>query len=93
MLWFRASLLHSLSSEIQEVGKAFDYTVYALARAAEAIDDDTGNHIYRVGEYCGIIAERLGMKADFIHAISVQAILHDIGKIYTPPHILKKPNP
>jgi len=86
----QSQFLHSLSSQLQEVGKAFDYMVYALARAAEATDDDTGNHIYRVGEYCGILAERLGMNADFIHAISVQATLHDVGKIYTPSSILKK---
>lgn len=86
----QSQFLNSLSSQIQEVGKAFDYTVYALARATEATDDDTGNHIYRVGEYCGILAERLGKNTDFIHAISVQATLHDVGKIYTPSSILKK---
>jgi response regulator RpfG family c-di-GMP phosphodiesterase len=82
--------LHSLSHQHQEVVRAFDYTVYALARAAEAHDDDTGNHIYRVGDYCGILAERLGMKDDFVHAISIQATLHDVGKIYVPSYILKK---
>lgn len=89
----QSHFFHALSSELHEVGKAFEYSVYALARAAESIDDDTGNHIYRVGEYCGIIAERLGMKNDFIHAISTQAILHDVGKLYTPVHILKKTEP
>lgn len=82
--------LHSFASERQEVGRAFDYMVYALARAAEAVDDEGGSHIYRIGEYCGILAERMGMKEDFIHAVSVQAVLHDVGKIYTPPSILKK---
>ena len=86
----QSQFIHSLAKQFLEVGKAFDYTVYALARAAEAADDDAGNHIYRVGEYCGIIAERLGKKAEFIHAIGVQATLHDIGKIYVPSYILKK---
>lgn len=86
----QSQFLQSLVQQVREVGKAFDYTVYALARAAEAADDDAGNHIYRVGDFCGIIAERLGMKDHFIHAISVQAMLHDIGKIYVPSHILKK---
>lgn len=89
----QSQFFYALSSQVQEVGKAFDYTVYALARAAEAADDDAANHIHRVGEYCGVIAERLGMKDDFIHAISVQAMLHDVGKIYTPPGILKKTEP
>ncbi len=82
--------LYAFASERKEVEKAFDYMVYALARASEALDDEGGNHIYRVGEYCGILAERMGMKEDFIHAVSVQASLHDVGKIYTPPSILKK---
>jgi len=86
----QSQFFNSLSSQVQEVEKAFDYTVYALARAAEAADDNPGNHIYRVGEYCGIIAERLGMKPAFIHNISVQATLHDIGKLFVPLHILKK---
>ncbi|HEX7534081.1 MAG TPA: response regulator, partial [Syntrophales bacterium] len=46
--------LKSLSSQIKEVENAFEYTVYALARAAEANDEDTGNHILRVGEYSAI---------------------------------------
>lgn len=89
----QSQFLHSLSLQLQEVGKAFDYTVYALARAAEAADDDTGNHVYRVGEYCGIIAERLGLKDNFVHAVRLQATLHDVGKIYVPSYILKKREP
>lgn len=86
----QSRFLYLLSSQARNVEMAFDYGVYALARAAEAHDDDSGNHIYRVGDYCGVLAERLGMKEDFIHAISVQAILHDVGKIYTPQATLKK---
>jgi len=89
----QSEFLHALADQFQETAKAFDYTVYALARAAEAADGDAGNHTYRVGEYCGIIAERLGMKDDFIHAISVQATLHDIGKIHVPSPILRKAEP
>ena len=85
-------LFHALSGK-QDAAKAFDYGIYALARAAEAADDDGGSHIHRVGEYCGIIAERLGMKEEFIQTISLQAILHDIGKLYTPREILRKTEP
>lgn len=89
----QSHFFHALSSEVHGVGKAFEYSVYALARAAEAVDDDEGSHIHRVGEYCGIIAERLGMKENFIQTISLQAILHDIGKLYTPREILRKTEP
>lgn len=83
--------LRSLSAEIQEVEDAFAYTVHALARAAEVHDEDTGNHIVRVGEYCALIAKRLGMPEAFTGDIRLQAQMHDVGKIHTPALILKKP--
>lgn len=89
----QGQFLNFLAHSSQDLGKAFDYSVYALARAAEGHDDEARNHSYRVGEYCGIIAERMGMKDDFIRTLSLQAILHDVGKIYVPTQILKKIEP
>ena len=83
--------LKSLSDQIRETESAFEYTVYALARASEANDEDTGNHILRVGDYSALIAEGLGMTADFVEALRVQATLHDVGKIHIHSDILKKP--
>jgi len=83
--------LKSLSSQIKETEDAFAYTVYALARAAEANDHDTGNHISRVGEYCALLARRLGLSEQFISIIRLQAQMHDVGKIHIPPEVLKKP--
>jgi response regulator RpfG family c-di-GMP phosphodiesterase len=83
--------LRSLSSQIKEVKNAFEYTVYALARATEADDQDTGNHILRVGEYSTILAKKLRMPDEFVRAIRVQATLHDVGKIHVPSAILMKP--
>jgi response regulator RpfG family c-di-GMP phosphodiesterase len=83
--------MHSLSGQIRETESAFAYTVYALARASEANDEDTGNHILRVGDYSALIAEGLGLPAAFVAAMRVQATLHDVGKIHVHPDILKKP--
>jgi response regulator RpfG family c-di-GMP phosphodiesterase len=83
--------MKSLSGQIRETESAFEYTVYALARASEANDEDTGNHILRVGDYSALIAAGLGMPADFVEALRVQATLHDVGKIHIHPDILKKP--
>ena len=85
--------LTSLSDQMKATESAFTYTIYALARAAEENDEDTGNHIARVGEYCKIIAERLGLDKKLIDIISHQAILHDVGKIHISPAILKKTTP
>jgi HD-GYP domain-containing protein (c-di-GMP phosphodiesterase class II) len=86
----QSRMFHLLSLQKKETGKAFDYGIYALGRAAESHDDDPGSHALRIGDYCGVLAERLGMKEDFVRMISVHAVLHDVGKIYTPQAILKK---
>jgi response regulator RpfG family c-di-GMP phosphodiesterase len=83
--------LRSLSAQIRDIEDAFAYTVHALARAAEANDEDTGNHIVRVGEYSGVIAKKMKMPEKVVSAIVLQAQVHDVGKIHIPPQILKKP--
>jgi response regulator RpfG family c-di-GMP phosphodiesterase len=85
--------LRSLSGQIKDTEAAFTYTVNALARAAEANDEDTGNHILRLGEYCAVIADILNAPAEFAAALKTQAPLHDVGKIHTHPDILRKPSP
>ena len=80
----------SLASQIGATEEAFAYTIHALARAAEANDEDTGNHIIRVGEFSAIIASVLGLDDEFVRDIHIQAILHDVGKIHTHPDIFKK---
>ena len=87
----QSMFLRSLSDQVRETEDAFSYTVRALARAAEVNDEDTGNHIVRVGEYCTVIARHLSMSEEFISIIRLQAQMHDVGKIHTPPEILKKP--
>jgi response regulator RpfG family c-di-GMP phosphodiesterase len=86
----QSRFLKSLVSQVEETESAFDYVVYALARAAEANDEDTGNHIVRVGRYCVLIAEKLGMPRKFTDIIRIQSTLHDVGKIHIKPEILKK---
>lgn len=83
--------LTSLVNQVRETEDAFAYTVYALARAAESNDDDTGNHIRRVGEFSALLARQLGMTEEFVNLIRLQGIMHDVGKIHIPPAILQKP--
>ena len=83
--------LQSLSRQLTDTEEAFVYTLQALARASELNDEDTGNHILRVGHYCALISQHLGMSEQFVNLIRLQAITHDIGKVQTPPQILKKP--
>lgn len=78
-------------TQVMEVERAFLYTVGALARAAEFHDEDTGNHILRVGEYSKALARALGYNASFVRTIAYSARMHDVGKLYVHPDILKKP--
>lgn len=85
------NLFENISTRINDVNEAFIYTTNALARAAEANDDDTGNHIKRVNEYSKLIAEHLGMDNDFMDTIYFSAQMHDVGKIHIPKNIICKP--
>ena len=67
--------------------------IWRLAKAGELRDEDTGNHVIRVGCYCRIIAEHLGLSKDFVRLIFLSSPLHDIGKIGVPDTILLKRGP
>jgi putative two-component system response regulator len=68
-------------------------TLYALARAAEYRDPETGAHILRMANYARLIGEHFGMSPPEQDLLLQAAPLHDLGKIGTPDHILLKPGP
>ena len=65
--------------------------ILSLARAAEHRDNETGNHVIRVGCFAGAIARQLGWDSDSVEMIQQAAQLHDVGKIGVPDEILFKP--
>ncbi|KAA5545542.1 response regulator [Roseiconus nitratireducens] len=65
--------------------------IHCLARAAEFRDDDTGNHVRRVGRYARLIGQQLGLETEYLDTLELAAQLHDIGKIGIPDDILLKP--
>ena len=65
--------------------------ILCLARAAEFRDNETGNHVIRVGRYVGIIAQELGYSDEKVDMLEQAAQLHDVGKIGIPDSILLKP--
>jgi len=65
--------------------------VHCLARAAEYRDNDTGNHVIRVGQYVAIIARELGLDDVLVQRLEQAATLHDVGKIGISDSILLKP--
>lgn len=64
--------------------------VYALAAAVDAKDHYTYGHSRKVNIFAVVLAEALGLPSDEVSRISTSALLHDIGKIGVPDHILNK---
>ena len=63
----------------------------ALARAAEAKDPTTGDHLFRCRDLAGALARDLALAEPLAADIAWSAMLHDIGKLYVPEHVLLKP--
>ena len=87
------SSLLAASNGMRETELAFNYTIEALARACEAAEQDTGNHIVRVNRYAGALAANMGFNLAFVQDISISAQMHDVGKIRIPAEILLKEGP
>jgi diguanylate cyclase (GGDEF)-like protein/putative nucleotidyltransferase with HDIG domain len=66
-------------------------TIEALALAIESKDETTHEHLQRVQVYALEIGKDLGMKDEELEALRAAAILHDIGKLAVPEHIISKP--
>ena len=79
-----------IAGYIGETENALYYTISALARAAEANDEDTGQHILRVNEYAALIATEMGLPEREVEMISRSAQMHDVGKVHIHPDILRK---
>lgn len=67
--------------------------IYMLAVASESKDEDTGAHVRRLQHYTQALAREVGFDQRESEKVGYSAILHDVGKIHVPDHILKKPGP
>jgi methanogenic corrinoid protein MtbC1 len=84
---------NELKNALTELEIAQAETVRRLSMAVEFRDEDTGAHIERIGRFSTLLAEQLGMDADFCTRLSYAAPLHDVGKVAIPDSILLKPGP
>ncbi|HEV7699578.1 MAG TPA: diguanylate cyclase [Pyrinomonadaceae bacterium] len=77
--------------EVTEAGRIHLATVEALATAIDARDQVGVGHVRRVQIYAVGIGKILGLNKPDIDALRTGALLHDIGKLAVPDHILNKP--
>jgi diguanylate cyclase (GGDEF)-like protein/putative nucleotidyltransferase with HDIG domain len=66
-------------------------TAEALATAIDAKDQTTHCHVRRVQIYAAGLGEALGLGTAEISALRAGALLHDVGKLAVPAHIINKP--
>jgi diguanylate cyclase (GGDEF)-like protein/putative nucleotidyltransferase with HDIG domain len=78
---------------VKQISELHLATIEALARAIDAKDGTAENHIRRVQIYATAVARELGMSEVEVQAVKTAALLHDIGKLAVPDHILSKPGP
>jgi putative nucleotidyltransferase with HDIG domain len=93
-LTFKTSLdrVEDTNRHLQELNKLYLSTIETLAMAVDAKDQITHGHIRRVQAFAVGLAKALGVTEDEqVKAIEAAALLHDMGKLAIPEHILNKP--
>jgi putative two-component system response regulator len=92
---FFANCSHALENKVlqrtAQLRGSYVESIFALTRAAEYRDEETGAHVQRISHYTQTLAQELGMDESFSDCIFYASPMHDIGKIGVPDHILLKP--
>lgn len=81
---------HTFSSYL-ELTEAHEATIRVFLRAIEAKDTYTARHTERVCRYSLLMGERLGFSHQRLEHLRQSALMHDIGKLAVPKHLLNKP--
>jgi putative two-component system response regulator len=67
--------------------------LFSLALTIEAKDPYTEGHCDRLSKYSVALGEKLGLSQELRVALRRGGLIHDIGKLAVPDHILLKPGP
>ena len=79
------------NQHLEEMARLHLRTIETLALAIEAKDHTTGDHLARVQVYALEIGKDLDITDAEMSALKAAAVLHDIGKLAVPEHIISKP--
>lgn len=83
--------LNTNAAEVETLSELHLATAEALATAIDAKDQTTHCHVRRVQIYATGMADVFQLSSLEIAALKAGALLHDVGKLAVPPHILNKP--
>ena len=86
-----ATLFENLERSNSELSRAYDATIEGWSRALDLRDKETEGHTLRVTEMTLRLARAFGLPEEELLHIRWGALLHDIGKMGVPDHILLKP--
>lgn len=76
---------------VREINTVYRATIEALAMAVDAKAQTGHEHIRRVRHFSQRLGELAGLDEGDLRALDIAALLHDIGKLGVPEHILNKP--
>jgi putative nucleotidyltransferase with HDIG domain len=76
---------------VESIASLHMRTIEALALAIEAKDHTTNEHLQRVRTYAIEVGKKMGLSPEDLDALRAAALLHDIGKLAVPEHIISKP--
>lgn len=88
-----SALFEDLQRAHAELKQSYDATIAGWSRALDLRDHETEGHSERVTELTLRLARLMGVPEDQMEHIRRGALLHDIGKMGVPDHILLKPGP
>jgi putative two-component system response regulator len=89
----REELTQAQERAIEEMRASRQETVERLAKALEMHDEETGRHVNRMAEIALLLAGHLDLDDDRVLLLRTAAPMHDVGKVATPDHILRKQGP
>jgi putative nucleotidyltransferase with HDIG domain len=86
------SMIRLANERLVEMREMFTQTIEALAHAVDKRDPKTANHSRRVKEIASDIGRVMRLSASEMEAVEWGGLLHDVGKIGVPDHVLLKPD-
>jgi cyclic di-GMP phosphodiesterase len=89
---YQKNLEKKVMEQTQELVRVYSGTLEAMILALDLREHETGYHSYRVTEYAINLGKHMRLSDEELSIIAKGALLHDIGKIGVPDHILLKPD-